>query len=206
MNIRLTDGFGKDKDLQSYTDKHQAPHSPHSYGPIYDLIFSSQLELTRRPLRVLEIGTFLGGSARGFLKLNEKSLSKYVCVDTKDRIKDHHKELMNNDERCQFYLLDAYRQESIDMLQRDCGNFDIIDDGPHVWSGQEFFFREYHQLLNENGVLICEDIKYKYLKNLIKIRNELGIYIIDLRHNIEPAKNADEVIGIRYKNYNPFCL
>ena len=101
MNVKLTDVFsnrdGKYEAPASVTDKHRAPRRPHSYGPVYDLIFTSQIGILKRPLSVMEIGTHRGGSAAGFLQLDEWSLKKFVCLDVDNKQDQRCAEIMNND-------------------------------------------------------------------------------------------------------------
>jgi spermidine synthase len=87
----------------------------------------------------------------------------------------------------------------IDMLLEKEGKFDIIiDDGPHTWESQEWFFENYYDLLNEGGVLLCEDIHGQHYNQLHQLSKKLKLYVLDLRANNNP--NGDEIIALRYKN------
>ena len=198
MNVSLTDILSKYPRL---TDKHRAPRSVHSYGPLYDLVFSSQIEILKRPLSVMEIGTKWGGSAISFLHLDQSCLEKFVCLDRADKLQEQCREIMDGDERCEFELVDAYSDEAINMLKEKHGLFDIIiDDGPHTLPSQQFFFKKYYELLNDHGVLVCEDIKVCHMNELKKLRNELGIYFLNLLDNTNRNKeNHDEIVALRYK-------
>ena len=83
------------------------------------------------------------------------------------------------------------------MFKEKEGLFDvIIDDGPHSCASQDWFFRNYYYLLNEGGVLVCEDINGYDSDKLIQAKLELELYVLDLRMN---NTNKDEIIGLRYK-------
>jgi len=87
------------------------------------------------------------------------------------------------------------------MLLDVHGKFDvIIDDGPHSWESQVWFFKNYDTLLNDGGVLVCEDIWERHIERLASLKKELDLYIIDLRLN----KNAhhNEIIALKYKHAN----
>ena len=91
----------------------------------------------------------------------------------------------------------AYSLSMLDLLREKEGLFDvIIDDGPHSWASQDWFFRNYYSLLNDGGVLVCEDINGYDVNNLAYVKRELGLYVLDLRVN---NSNKDEIIGLRYK-------
>jgi CMP-N-acetylneuraminic acid synthetase len=105
---------------------------------------------------------------------------------------------MSLNNKTTFYKQDAYNTDTISMLKQKHGLFDIIiDDGSHAWEHQDFFLRNYNQLLSENGVLYCEDIHSSFLDNLVKIKDELKLYIIDLNKNINVDNN--DCIVLKYK-------
>ena len=84
------------------------------------------------------------------------------------------------------------------LLKEKEGKFDIIiDDGPHTWASQEWFFMYYYSLLNEGGVLVCEDIFEGHQTNLAKLKQDYGLYVLDLRINNNP--NRDEIMALRFK-------
>jgi hypothetical protein len=178
--------------LKSSTDK----NTTHKYGISYDLVFNSQYLKLNRPLKILEIGISLfGDGAVGPLSEIEY-IEKYVGIDN-----TKYEGVIPNS-KVKIYAgpeYDAYKKETINLLLENEGKFDIIiDDGPHTWESQEWFFENYYDLLNENGVLLCEDIhesNYNLLQNLTK---KLNLYVLDLRANNNP--NGDEIIALRFKN------
>jgi hypothetical protein len=176
--------------LNGSTDK----NTVHQYGISYNLIFNSQYLKLNRSLKVLEIGIsmFGEGSVGPFSEISY--VEKYVGLDNQT-----YRGTIPND-KVKLYAgpeYDAYSPAMLDMLKEKEGLFDIIiDDGPHSWPSQDWFFRNYYSLLNEGGVLVCEDIHEMYRNNLAYIKKELGLYILDLRFN---ASSRDEIIGLRFK-------
>jgi autotransporter strand-loop-strand O-heptosyltransferase len=86
----------------------------------------------------------------------------------------------------------------IDIIKQNEGKFDIIiDDGPHTWKSQKWFFENYYDLLNDGGVLFCEDIHENNYINLKELTSRLNLYVLDLRLNSNI--NRDEIIALRYK-------
>jgi spermidine synthase len=93
---------------------------------------------------------------------------------------------------------DAYTFDMLNLIKEKEGKFDIIiDDGPHTWASQEWFFIYYYSLLNDGGVLVCEDIFEGYQEVLAKLKQDYGLYVLDLRMNNNP--NRDEIIALRFK-------
>jgi len=173
------------------TDK----NTTHQYGITYDLVFNSQYLKLNRPLRVLEIGISLFGDGSVGPLSSVPYIEKYVGLDNKKYTGN-----IPND-KITLYTgpeYDAYTFDMIKLLEEKEGKFDvIIDDGPHTWSSQDWFFRNYYSLLNKGGVLMCEDIHEAYRNNLSYIKRELGLYVLDLRINNNP--NGDEIIALRFK-------
>ncbi len=167
-------------------------NSFHKYGNGYNLIFSEQFLKQGRPLKVLEIGVFNGASINGFSQI--PYVSEVVGVDT-------YSSFVTDNPKITLYIgneFDAYSLRTLEMLKNNHEKFDIIiDDGPHTWESQEWFFRNYAELLNEGGVLVCEDISIDYIKNLKKLQIELNLYVLDLRFNANP--NYNEFLALKYK-------
>jgi len=177
--------------LNGSTDK----NTNHQYGISYDLIFNSQYLKQNRPLKVLEIGVSLFGEGSVGPFSNIPYVEKYVGIDNQTYIG-----ALPND-KVTLYCgpqYDAYTFDMLDLLKEKEGKFDIIiDDGPHTWASQEWFFMYYYSLLNEGGVLVCEDIFEGYQANLAKLKQDYGLYVLDLRINNNP--NRDEIIALRFK-------
>jgi len=161
----------------------------HRYGPIYDLLFYAQAYKKGSPVNVLEIGVASGISLIIWSKLN--FVKHVVGLDVLNP------ELTLND-KITFYNRNAYTQETIGFLKQNHDLFDIIiDDGSHAWEHQEFFLKNYDQLLTDNGIMYCEDIHASFLNNIMSIKDEHKLFVIDLSKNIN-IDNNDYVV-LKYK-------
>jgi hypothetical protein len=180
--------------LNGSTDK----NTTHKYGVSYDLIFNSQYLKLGRPLRVLEIGVSLFGEGSVGPLSEIPFVEKYIGLDNKT----YSGEIPN--EKVTLYTgpeYDAYTPEMIDFLKKNEEKFDIIiDDGPHTWESQEWFFINYYSLLNDGGVLLCEDIFEGNYNSLQELQKRLDLYVLDLRVNSN--NNRDEIIALRFKPEN----
>lgn len=178
--------------LKSSTDK----NTTHKYGVTYDLVFNSQYLKLKRPLKILEIGISLFGDGSVGPLSEIGYVEKYVGIDNKQYtgfIPSSKVAIYAGPE------YDAYKKETIQLIQEKEGKFDIIiDDGPHTWDSQKWFFENYYDLLNEDGVLLCEDIHQSNYEHLQQLSKKLNLYILDLRANNNP--NGDEIIALRFKN------
>ena len=175
---------------------HSDKNSIHRYGIGYDLIFANQLLKQNRGLKLLEIGVFKGSSIHAFSQL--PYVNRCVGIDSGDS--NVSLDFVFDVEKVKIYLgpeYDAYTEDALNMLLENEGKFDIIiDDGPHTWESQEWFFRNYTKLLNDNGVLVCEDIFEHYYDNLMSLKEELDLYVLDLRMNTNPHQN--EFLALKY--------
>lgn len=168
----------------------------HKYGITYDLIFNSQYLKFGRKLKILEIGVTLFGNGSAACLSQIPFVEKYVGVDNKPfggNLNSSNVTLYTGED------YDAYTHTTLNTIKKNEGKFDIIiDDGPHTWESQKWFLKNYYELLNPGGVLICEDIQEFYLKHNLKfLTKELNLYVLDLRVNSNLDSN--EIIALRYK-------
>ena len=163
----------KDLLMASTSDK----QSGHRYGFLYDLLFSKVYHEKKNQLRVLEIGVSEWGD--GSLKAFSESemVSEVVGVD----IHAYTGKLSDN---MTFYKMDAYARGAIDQLAVKEKFFDIIiDDGSHTYEHQTFFLENYDALLNDGGLLICEDVTY--LQVITEQGERDDVFVFDGWGNLE---------------------
>lgn len=128
----------------------------HSYGFFYDMLFNYIALKQGRKIDVLELGVSRWVPSSLDAWSNSDIVNLAVGVDIEEY-------RYNLSEDKHFYKANAYRKDTIRMLQNKGYTFDIIiDDGP---SGgdlgvrcQRFFLNNYDVLLNDGGYLICEDV------------------------------------------------
>jgi len=179
--------------LNGSTDK----NTTHQYGVVYDLVFNSQYLKLNRPLKVLEIGISLFGEGSVGPFSNIPYVEKYIGIDNQI-----YTGILPND-KVTLYAgpeYNAYTEGMLNLIKDKEGLFDIIiDDGPHSWESQDWFFKNYYSLLNPGGVLVCEDIFEGNYMNIYYLKKQLSnMYVLDLRINNNP--NKDEIMALRFKN------
>lgn len=143
----------------------------HNYGQFYTMLINSLALKFQRPLKICEIGTsFFGEGALAAFQVAE-NIDSVVAID----LIQYSGEL---NEKTIFYQRDAYTVETLQFLEKEGWVFDlIIDDGSHHTHHQEFFMTSYHALLNEGGMLVCEDVWDKNFFN--KMAKHPDIHGID---------------------------
>lgn len=128
-----------------------------------------------RPIRMLEIGVFNGGSAA--LWSRYFSNADIYAVDLVDRIHDDNRNLKG----VRYYFGDAYHPDRFSADLR----FDIIiDDGPHTPLSQVQAICYYLKHLNPGGVMVIEDIGSPDLFPVLEYFVPQGYQTerVDLRH------------------------
>lgn len=138
----------KDLLIDSNSDK----QSGHRYGFLYDLLFTKVFMAKGDTLRVLEIGVSEYGDGSLWAYAQSDLVARVVGVDVQPypgTISD----------KLRFYEIDAYQPDTIALLKKLEGSFDIIiDDGTHREEHQAFFLEHYTELLADGGLLVCEDV------------------------------------------------
>lgn len=141
------------------TDKDTA----HSYVDVYTELLEPFRNLD---IKILEIGTYRGGSALIWHDYLPKS--QLFLIDMYDMIDLKIREALRPD-RYRLEVMDAYCEHAIAKMQELCPEgFDIIiDDGNHELRYQLFSLKHYSSLLKKGGILVIEDVRYiNYVKML----------------------------------------
>lgn len=128
----------------------------HAYGFIYDMLFNYVASKQGRKIDVCEIGVSRWVPSSLDAWANADIVNLAVGIDIADYNYD-------KSENKHFYKANAYRKDTIRFLEKQGYKFDIIiEDGPsgekHGPRCQEFFLNNYHTLLNDGGLLVCEDV------------------------------------------------
>ena len=137
------------------TDKGTACDDSHGYTEFYQKFFEKYKEPN-----ILEIGTYLGRSAKMFEDFYGEKCKIYTCdiVPSEEYIKD-----VNTAE---FIQVDESRGDSLFALREKLSGikFDIIiDDASHIWQDQFNGLTALHSMLSENGIYVLEDLHYSRL-------------------------------------------
>lgn len=150
------------------TDK----NSWHSYPDFYEKILPAY-----RDGRLLEIGVCAGGSL--LMWKDHYPDWKVVGIDVAERpvALENHPSIIT-------IQSNAYDLEVVRKME-SFGGFDVIvDDGTHYENDLQFFCQHYTRLLNDGGVLICEDVQdAAWLPRMISML-PFGWFsaVVDLRH------------------------
>lgn len=128
----------------------------HQYGFFYDMLFNYLASKQGRKIDVLELGVSEWVPSSLDAWANSDIVNIAVGVDIAGYNYD-------NRENKRFYKMNAYTKKAIDFLENKGYKFDIIiEDGPsgekHGPKCQAFFLNNYHTLLKDGGVLVCEDV------------------------------------------------
>jgi hypothetical protein len=61
-----------------------------------------------------------------------------------------------------------------------------------------YFLKNYDVLLEDGGVLVCEDIWERHAQRLVELQKKLNLYVLDLRLN--KNAHANEIMALKYNN------
>lgn len=172
LDNRTNHTHGTDKEVHKYC------------STFYDKEFAKYQD---KPIRLLEIGIFRGGSL--ILWRDYFSQAKIVGVDIIDFGSIHN---TNNLSDVMVYIQNALTPNFANFL----GNFDIIiDDGEHTESSQVECLKLYIPKLNSGGVLVIEDIQNFSSTEIFKtmVPEDCTYEIVDTR---EEAGFPDNIMFI----------
>lgn len=136
-----------------YLDNHRIIHKVVHYTEAYDRFFS---KFRNKKIKVLEIGVFKGGSLQMWKNyFGEKA--DIIGIDIEPKCKKY------EEERIKIYIGDQQDRDFLRSLKDRIGKVDIIiDDGGHTMQQQITSFEELFDMLDENGVYLCEDTHTSY--------------------------------------------
>ena len=138
--------------LDTIFSKYDTDKGPwfHNYSRQYEGLLAP---LRERPIRILEIGVYNGGSLLAWRDAFPKA-ECVVGVDITASCKNY--ENVNNSIFVE--ILDATSSDNIDILKQKYGKFDLIlDDGSHMNEHVIKSFEGLFPLLTDGGIYIVED-------------------------------------------------
>lgn len=148
-----------------FKEKHLTMTKWMHYFEAYDRFFS---RYRGKDITILEIGVFKGGSLqmwKNYFK-NSNNKVKIYGID----INPDCKKLEEED--IQIFIGSQEDREFLQMVKSEIDTVDIlIDDGGHTMNQQMVSFEELFDLVDDNGIYLCEDLHTSYMS---KYGGELG--------------------------------
>lgn len=183
--ISLFKKYGN-RDTTLGTDK----NITHTYGEIYDTLFSKKKD---NATNILEIGISGGFGLRCYAEYFKHAI--ITGIDIQDIIKAD----IRNHERIKIIIGNANNTELIKTLPQ----FDIIiEDASHELRDQIILFVEYYLLINPNGLYIIEDVNGKNVDKLIDIlrpfAKEKG-FTLSIYDGRDKSNRGDDILVILQK-------
>ena len=181
------------KNYKHTTDK----GSVHTYLEGY---YGKEFEDKReKPISLLEIGVFMGGSLALFSEFMPKATIVGVDVDPKVKEAVAKNAFDVDMKNVSVHIVDAYSKEALDMFEDDSFDY-VIDDGPHTLDSMIFSIYNWFAKVKEGGKLIIEDVQAPEWFDILRgAGNKMGakkITIFDLRTS-EGSRYDDVIIEIQ---------
>ncbi len=138
------------------TDKGTNWEDSHGYTEFYQHFF----EKYEHP-NILEIGTYLGRSAKMFEDFYDGDCKIYTC----DIVEDTWMHLSDVPTATYIYVNESDGNSLAELHEKlkDIKFDIIIDDASHIWQDQFNGLTALHDLLSDNGIYVLEDLHYSRL-------------------------------------------
>ncbi len=159
------------------SDKHTGDKTGHSYGPVYDEMFTP---LQDKIHAVLEIGVLGGASLRAW-----RDFFEHCFVVGLDTHVEPREEWMIS-----IYKCDATKADEVDHALGDRTFSLAVDDGSHWEQDQLKSFELMKHRLRPGGIWVIEDVQ---CQTTVEKLRDMGFEIIDLR----PERDRfDDVLAV----------
>jgi cephalosporin hydroxylase len=163
------------------------------YFDIYDRHFH---RFRNKPVTILEIGVGFGGSLQMWKSYFGKQAT-IIGVDIKPICKTV------EEEQIHVFIGSQSDKAFLAELKKQIPKVDIlIDDGSHIMDQQIICFEELFEIIDENGIYLCEDLCTSYWEEFNGGYKRPGTFI-------EYSKNFIDQINAQYSrdmNYAPDCF
>lgn len=160
--------------LEGWANKHQG-NFMYKWSHYFDIYHKHFERFRGKPIRILEIGIYGGGSLQMWKWYFGKKAS-IIGVDIDPFC------LRYAEQHVKVKIGDQADPEFLDTL----GEFDIvIDDGGHLTSQQTASFMRLYDRVKENGVYLIEDTHTSYIPDYIDTPNTFTEYcrkLVDVMH------------------------
>ena len=184
LGSKLQDDSLNDLEKFYFKEEHKCVNKWMHYFEAYDRFFS---KYRGKDITILEIGVFKGGSLQMWKKYFNTSNNKVRVygIDVDPACK------MLEEENIEIFIGSQEDREFLRKVKREIGKVDIlIDDGGHTMNQQIVTFEELFDLVDEEGIYLCEDTHTSYMENYG------GIY--GGNTFIEYSKNLIDFIHVQY--------
>ena len=147
-------------DLEKYffCGKHKTINKWMHYFEAYERFFA---KYRNKDLSILEIGVFKGGSLQMWKNYFKGSCNKVMVYGID--IDPECKQL--EEDNIKIFIGSQEDRDFLHKVKKEIGKVDIlIDDGGHTMNQQIVSFEELFDLVDENGIYLCEDLHTSYME------------------------------------------
>ncbi|SNX55332.1 O-methyltransferase [Thermoanaerobacterium sp. RBIITD] len=173
------------KDIEDYANKNFIP----IVKPEVARFLETMVKI-KKPKNILEIGTAIGYSS--IIMLNAYKDAKIITIE-----KDLERAEMAKDNFLKALLLnrvELIKGDAIEVLPNLNNKYDMIFIDASKGHYKEFF-NECLRLLNDDGILICDNILYKgYVANEINVKHKRRTIIYRMRDFIDEILNREGIV------------
>lgn len=148
-------------DLEKYffSRKHKTINKWMHYFEAYERFFA---RYRNKDVSILEIGVFKGGSLQMWKNYFKGSCNKVMVYGID--INPECKQL--EEDNIRIFIGAQEDREFLHNIKKEIGKVDIlIDDGGHTMNQQIVSFEELFDLVDDNGIYLCEDLHTSYMEN-----------------------------------------
>lgn len=182
------------------------PHKKMTKWSHYFEVYHRHFEPFRnRPITVLEVGVFGGGSLQMWKKYFGPQCN-IIGIDIMEECKAY------EEEQIKIYIGSQEDRNFLRRLKSEIGRVDIIiDDGGHAMNQQIVTFEELFPILSDGGVYLCEDMHTSYWPDFGGGYKQPDTFMeysknfvdgLNARYSLSDALKADEftrhIRGIHY--------
>lgn len=158
LSGKLQENSLNDLERFYFREKHKLVYKWMHYFEAYDRFFS---KFRGKDMTILEIGVFKGGSLQMWKKYFNTSNNKVQVygIDIDPACK------MLEEDNIEIFIGSQEDREFLKSIKKKIGKVDIlIDDGGHTMNQQIITFEELFDLVDEEGIYLCEDTHTSYME------------------------------------------
>ncbi len=141
-----------------FKENHRCVNKWMHYFEAYDRFFS---KYRGKDIKILEIGVFRGGSLQMWKNYfgNTNNQVQIYGIDIDPECKSF------EEENIQIFIGSQDDQNFLQTVKKEIGKVDIlIDDGGHTMKQQIISFEELFDLVDDDGIYLCEDLHTSYME------------------------------------------